>query len=151
MVTNICAWEWGGGTIFLTVTGAAEPIVYDWEGIGVQGPMLGGVGPGVFSVLVTDANGCTGQMSIEVIEYTPIIAVQDSLKHIYGGSHGYIYITPGGGVPPYTFVWTDPVGTKFYSEDLQDVSVPGIYSLYVTDAVGCYGYDSYNIALYTNT
>ncbi|GAP45248.1 protein containing HYR domain [Lentimicrobium saccharophilum] len=57
---------------------------------------------------------------------------------------GEIDITVTGGTPPYTYVWTGPVGFTSTDEDLTGL-VSGTYTVVVTDANGCEATDSWTV------
>lgn len=61
------------GSIDLTVTGGTAPITYSWTGPGTftsTNQNITGLVTGTYDVLVTDANGCTVNLSV-FVNYTP--------------------------------------------------------------------------------
>lgn len=89
---------------------------------------------GVYSVTITDFNGCTATQSFTVYQPLPILPALDSLVNVScnGGSNGAVYITVAGGTTPYSFSWSN--GST--NEDLTGVAA-GIYTGTITDANGC--------------
>ncbi len=122
------------GTIDLTVTGGTPPYTYEWSNNDTnQDPQ--NLGPGTYSVVITDANGCTFTTSVQVS--TPsgleaLVSVTDA--NCNGESNGQVDITVNGGVTPYDYQWSDP--TYNGQQDLVDV-LAGNYMLTLTDADGC--------------
>jgi gliding motility-associated-like protein len=138
--TNISCNGDQNGSIDLTVSGGTYPYSFVW----VQGGKiianhedLVDMGPGTYTITVTDVNGCTATASIGITQpaaLTTTYTYQDNPCH--GNSLGSIDATPGGGTTPYTYAWT---GTGFYSASTQDISgLPtGGYLLTLTDNNGC--------------
>lgn len=90
---------------------------------------------------VLDSNGCliTGDEIIFNINQPNEIIIE--LNETGGVScnnseDGFIDITVSGGNPNYSYVWVNPMGDSFNTEDLQNVS-GGNYSLTLTDQNGC--------------
>ncbi|MFT7114286.1 MAG: hypothetical protein ACI8P7_001071, partial [Candidatus Azotimanducaceae bacterium] len=87
-----------------------------------------------YTITVTDANGCTLDSTIEVVE-PPLLTVTVDSTHMVsckGGSDGAIFITAAGGNAGYTYSWSD-LST---AEDRTGLS-EGSYIIIVTDAKGC--------------
>jgi len=126
-----CAGEMNG-TLDLQVSGGTQPYTFAWA----DGPTTedrSGLGVGSYSVVVTDANGCTITVQETIIAPPPIDAafvVTDVLCD--GDSNGAVNITVSGGTPQYTFEWSNGATT----EDISGVPA-GNYSVLVRDANGC--------------
>ena len=96
---------------------------------------------GVYTVIVTDINGCQDIDTTLVIVNENPTSNATSNSPICDGDHLFLKSNPAGGTPPYTFEWTPLTG--FLSE-LQDPKVfnatyddAGLYQVLVTDANGC--------------
>lgn len=91
----------------------------------------------VYTVTVTDTNGCMGQDSILLI-YNPLATNTISSTSVFcvgvGTDDGTATVTPGCGNPAnYTYLWNDPSSqTTQTATGLE----PGIYNVLVTDANG---------------
>ena len=118
----------GNGALATTWTGGATNITQ------------GGQAPDTYTVVITDANGCT-----DTCTYT-IINAGGSLTTTANGvdgsncilSDGFINISTTGGTGPYTVQWTDGNGTALPGTGLNlNPAPPGNYSYTVTDANGC--------------
>jgi gliding motility-associated-like protein len=99
---------------------------YNWStGSGQQ--MLNTNMPGIYSVTVTDGNGCTGETQIEVFQNpSPDAQISGVLEFCAGES---VILTGTGGV---SYSWTGGVNAPTLN-----VSNPGTIDLIVTDINGC--------------
>ncbi len=124
------------GSISLTVTGATNPVTYSWSN-GETTSSINNLPAGIYSVTVADAVGCVVNGSFEISEPLPLVITIDSIAPVSDQGGGLIDITVTGGTSPYTYLWTDPVGATFITEDLEDIGLEGNYKVVVTDAAGC--------------
>lgn len=124
-------------------SGGAPPYSYLWDanaGNQTQATATG-LSAGSYSVTVTDANGCSVVNNVTLTEPDPVTALAVATSDYngynvscHGGSDGVAEVTPGGGVPPYTFLWDDPgAQTTAVASGL----MAGSYTVVVTDANGC--------------
>ena len=122
------------GSIQLETTGGTAPLTFSISGRAPQSDsVIVDLPAGDYSVLVTDANGCTKTASATVAEPTPLTAShQTSVITCAGETDGGIDLRVGGGRAPYTYQWVD--GST--SEDRTGLSA-GVYRVTVTDAGGC--------------
>jgi len=120
------------GNIKLNVTGGTKPYTYTWSN-GSASEDLNGLFAGMYKVKVTDAIGCSDTLAIFVKEASPIVLSETHWNTgCNGGSNGSINLTVTGGVPDYTYSWSN--GSKV--EDISDL-LPGTYTVTVTDKLGC--------------
>lgn len=112
--------------------GGTEPYTYEWSN-GATGPSLPNVGAGTYTVVVTDATGCSRTLTIVVNEPQPLAATA-TISNSSCNAEGFfsIDLTVSGGTAPYTFSWSD--GTT--GEDVDSLQ-SGTYSVVITDANGC--------------
>lgn len=90
---------------------------------------------GLYSVSVTDENGCVGTGQTEVLVSTPITLEFEPSGNCEN-SAGNILMTVAGGVGPYAYNWVGPGGITYFTEDLINVA-PGTYTVSVADSYGC--------------
>ena len=117
--------------------------------------------PGFYEVTLTDANNCSDQFTFIINEPTQLTATSSTTNVSCNGlSDGSIALTVNGGIPPYSYLWSDGntnatnsgIATGTYSVDITDlngcsislnniiVSEPAALSLVATpDSVLCYG------------
>tara|TARA_R110002020_G_scaffold132907_3_gene296705 strand:+ start:34104 stop:36095 length:1992 start_codon:yes stop_codon:yes gene_type:complete len=112
------------GAIKLAVEGGQVPYTYMWSN-GSTSKDLSNLSAGTYSLIIKDQSGCSYQTSYTVKE----TVVPESCA---GSGNGEIQIAVEGGAAPYTYKWSN--GQT--SSKLSNIS-SGVYSLTVTDALGC--------------
>ena len=132
----------GQGSVNITITGAANPISYQWSN-GASTEDLSNLSEGTYSVTVTDGNGCTTTGSYIVTNNGTSLAISGaSITDEYCGSgSGSITVTVSGGASPYNYSWNNGATTA-----LNDNLSSGTYNITVTDASGCQAINSYFVA-----
>lgn len=132
----------GDGKVKITnILNGTPPYTYQWNTPGTTDSICN-LQPGSYSVLITDANGCTATSSIVKVEEPALLTL--TLKPIdptgFERGDGSITAEVGGGNGYYAYVWTgtDFTETKFTSTE---TSVSGLkagnYSVEVKDSLGC--------------
>ena len=127
------------GSVSVTVTGGAPNYTYLWSNTAVTEDITG-LNGGSYTLTVTDANGCTISSGPHVVDEDPLIVITlDSVNSVTcnGANDGNIGISVTGGVPAYTYLWSNAAVT-------QDISAlaGGSYTITVTDASGCTATDT---------
>jgi hypothetical protein len=122
------------GSIDITVSGGTAPFSFSWSN-GATTEDLANLPAGNYTGTITDANGCVlTSPTLTIAQPTELMIGVDGVRDedCAGDNSGFIFITPSGGTPPYTYLWsngsTDP--------DLNAIGA-GDYSGTVTDANGC--------------
>lgn len=123
------------GTAHVSVMSGTPPYFYDWSNDGPGNPIEGleditGLSAGTYQVTVTDANGCSNQISTTVAEPDPLECFVDSSPG-YCGLPGNATIEAAGGTAPYSYLWDG--GQTWPTITIMG----GTYSVTVTDANGC--------------
>jgi len=123
------------GNVYLTPLGGTPPYTYLWSN-GATSQNLTSIPAGLYQVEITDANGCTGTNQIQVSEPTEIInnGISTTDNICWGGNTGSISIDITGGLPPYTYQWSNGENTTINNIDSL---YAGIYIVTVTDTAGC--------------
>ncbi|MCX7955287.1 MAG: hypothetical protein N3A01_08910 [Bacteroidales bacterium] len=146
--TNVTCYNGSNGSITLSVSGGTPGYSYTWTGPSCPcaGPNLTNIKAGTYNVTVTDANGCTKTLSINITQ-PPAIIVNATKQDAtcYNTCNGWINLTITGGTPGYTFNWTGPFGYTSTNEDIYNLCA-GWYYVTITDAAGCTAQRSFNIA-----
>lgn len=130
------------GVIDLTVSGGVAPYLYSWS-TGARTEDIFNLKVGSYSVTVTDANGCIVSATW-VLTQPPSPIIVNGVVTNSNGSGGNIDVTVTGGVPPYTFLWTNGKTT----EDLSNLAA-GTYVVTVTDANRCEASNSFTVGTTT--
>ncbi|RYZ24619.1 MAG: T9SS type A sorting domain-containing protein [Chitinophagaceae bacterium] len=136
VVTNVACFGGTNGAINLTASGGTGPYTFNWNN-GATTEDRTGLAAGTYSVIITDANGCTGTVSnIQVTQPANPVSGTTVVTNIacFGGNTGSINLTPTGGTGPYTFNW----GSSITTEDRTGL-VAGTYTVIITDNIGCTG------------
>ena len=132
----------------IQTTGGTAPYTYNLNGISSnQTGLFNNLEPGIYNVLVTDANGCTYYLSFDIDEPTPLVAgfiCPACVTNVscYGGSNGSATVQVTGGVTPYSYSWSHS-GT-LHSPTANGL-IAGTYYVTVTDANGCTSVANINI------
>ncbi len=144
------------GIIRVRVSNADSPILYRWNN-GDTLSNLRNVGPGIYTVTIQDAAGCSNETSFELTAPPPINLKIIALDPVTcpGGRNGSIYLRSEGGTPPLYYNWNNGL-----SLEKNLINVPsGAYNVTATDSRNCkaiidstiiseppkYGIDSINI------
>jgi gliding motility-associated-like protein len=94
---------------------------------------------GVYDVTVTDDNGCTAGIPVNVFQVPfPFQIIVDTVKQIrcFGDNDGEIIIIPTGGLPPYTFTCAENPALNNSTGQFVNLP-PGQYTITCTDSYGC--------------
>jgi hypothetical protein len=125
----------GGGSIDLTVTGGTPPYRYTWNHFPNSREDNVNLDPGLYTVLVTDAKGCTARGTVEIGKKNDPMRLHTSSLNMNvtntGETVSSIDLSVVGGTGPYKYQWSNGATT----EDLLFLAV-GTYSVTVTDAFG---------------
>jgi gliding motility-associated-like protein len=120
------------GSITTIISGGTAPYSFNWDPMG-SGQDPTGLESGVYTVTVTDDNGCTGEANVELVDPPLLDASGSSSQDVdCNNPTGSISTTVSGGTPGYTYNWS-PSGSGANPTGLPD----GTYFATVTDANGC--------------
>lgn len=127
-VNSSCGSANGTGTA--TPAGGTLPYTYSWSN-GHTNAIATGLGAGIYTVTVSDANGCMGQKTITINASGTLLA---AITPVNGTCtvQGSATSTPSGGTPGYTFSWSNGQTTQTAIN-----LIAGTYTVKVTDAAGC--------------
>lgn len=130
------------GSINISVSGGTPGYTYLWTPGGSASQDTSNLGPGTYEVVVTDANGCTNSLQIDILEPDVLVLNPSSTDATCSGlCDGTIGVAPTGGTLPYSFDWSPASFTGPSS-----VSVcAGSYQVVVSDANGCQDTASFTI------
>ncbi|MBI3136713.1 MAG: gliding motility-associated C-terminal domain-containing protein [Bacteroidetes bacterium] len=145
--TDISCFGANDGTANVAASGGIPPLSYEWfdcnTGLttGITTPLASNLGPGVYQVVVSDANGCSATgPCLPVIEPPALTAtINTSNVNCYGTCDGLIDAAGAGGTAPYFYQWQDEFGVALpgQTNDTMNNVCQGIYNVVVTDFEGC--------------
>lgn len=126
------------GSIDLTVTGGTAPYTYQWSN-GEKTEDISNLSAQYYRVHVTDANGIDADGEITLTEPEPLkmeISIYEYPNHfnisLFGACNGIATLTLNGGVPPFTYLWSD--GS---TNQNRTTLCSRNYGVIATDANGC--------------
>lgn len=123
------------------VTGGTGPYSYSWSPGAQTSSTAVGLCSGNYTVTVTDANGCTQNANVAIVNPTVLSTTSTPTNATCNGlCDGQIVTNPAGGVAPYKYMWSNGDTTQTTTQ-----LCAGIYSVIVVDANGCTAYDTINI------
>ena len=131
------------GTAQSTTVGGTGPYSYSWN-TGNPGDTLAnvtGLAGQIYSVTVTDDNGCTASASVTIVENSGLSAVINASTNVscFSLNDGDAAVIGGGGGAPYTYSWnTAPAQTTANATGL----IAGSYIATITDTNGCTASDT---------
>ena len=129
---NVGCYGQSTGSATVTVTGGNGPYTYNWSN-GGNTATINNVPAGIYTVTVTDQNGCAGIGSINITQPPQLVATASGNNiNCAGQSTGSAIAAVSGGTPGYSYLWSNG-GTTASVNGL----VAGTYSVTVTDSKGC--------------
>lgn len=135
MATSPSTCGSANGSATVGVSGGASPYLFSWSPGGKDSMTISNVPAGAYTVVVTDALGCTASNVAGVSNLgAPAVALA-SLNNIscYGQANGTAAINVSGGQPPFNYQWSPSGGTSTFATGLQ----AGNYTFTVTDSNNC--------------
>ncbi len=133
IVTPISCYGASDGALALSVQNGQGMVQYNWSN-GQTTAGIVGLGPGTYSVQVTDSLGCMGHDTLVLVE-PPLLQgiTQATPEQIAcdGTAEALVF----GGTPPFTYQWDAGAGNQ--TTALAVNLCPGTYCVTVTDANGC--------------
>lgn len=123
------------GSIVSQISGGTSPYSYTWTPGSATTPNISGVGPGNYSVLITDALNCTQSFSTTLtnIPGPNLTVVSTTSVSCFGGNNGAATISVSQGTTPYTISWSPFGGSAATAGGL----TAGTYTATVVDGLGC--------------
>ncbi len=125
------------GSATVTAGGGVGPYTYFWNDMNTQtSPTATGLIPGVYVVLITDANACSATASVTIDQ--PGALVIDAQNKVdvgcNGENTGSAEVVISGGNPPYLYLWND--ANSQTNASAINLSA-GNYTVTITDQSGC--------------
>ncbi len=118
------------GSATVNVSGGVNPYFYLWSS-GETTTSITGISAGTYSVVVTDANGCSDSQSFTIAQEGSPLASSSGTNPTCVAP-GSVSISVTGGTAPYSYLWTNGITTS----TVTGLS-SGTYIATITDANGC--------------
>lgn len=114
-------------------TGGSGQYTYEWNN-GETTASIQNLMPGLYTVVVTDAGGCTAEQTVEVQSFLCAISSSNTITNVScsGAANGAVAVTLTGGEAPFTYVWN----TGETTATISNLS-GGTYTVSISDANGC--------------
>jgi len=130
-----------GGTLTTSVSGGTAPLGYGWLPELPDQPQHTGLGPGLYALTVTDANGCQDSASASLaLLGNLVLSVGGTPISCHGETDAALTAQPANGAAPFNWNWQGWPGNAPTASPLG----PGLYAVTVTDAFGCTSAFMYN-------
>ncbi len=132
----ICADD-NTASLFIDIEGGTQPFQIMWTN-GEMTDSIYNLSANIYTVNITDVNGCTASESFEVISPPDIMVDIDTSDYngfnisCLGGNDGWINLNVSGGEAPYTYMWSNGP-----SSALNDNLTEGTYTVTITDNLTC--------------
>lgn len=130
-------------------TGGTPGYTFMWSN-GSTGSSANGLCAGTYTVMITDANGCTASTIFSITQgggQTPVATLTPTLPSSCAVCDGSLSASASGGTPPYTYVWSPGGQTTSSISGL----CSGFYTLSVTDVNGCWSATTHTLTAVNNT
>ncbi|WP_445905228.1 PKD-like domain-containing protein [Flavobacterium sp.] len=131
--TPITCYGANNASITLTVAGGTGPYQAQWDNL-ATGFYQNNLAAGNYSILVTDNNGCTKTIVVNIPE-APIFTINPVVVNIscFGANDGSINLNLIGGISPINLTWSDGSTAGLVRNNLP----PGVYTVTIVDSKPC--------------
>jgi gliding motility-associated-like protein len=134
-ITNVLCNAGNNGSVTAGVSGGSPSYTYSWLPSGGNGVTASNLTAGIYTVSVTDLNGCIITSTATVTQPTALVANSSTITNVLcnGGNNGSVTVSIVGGSPGYTYSWLPAGGNGATASNL----TAGVYTVSVTDLNGC--------------
>lgn len=131
---NISCRFGSDGFIDLSTFGGTAPYTFNWSN-GSLTEDLNNLTAGIYSVIITDANGCALSKTYTITQPESalrIIGFEQLNVKCKNGTDGFAKVTVYGGTPEYNYSWSNGANT-----DTNRHLIAGTYQVFITDSNQC--------------
>jgi len=129
---NVTCSGYNNGQVSVNASGGSGSYTYSWGPGAVLNDTIYNVGPGTYTVYVTDVNGCNATATASVTEPAGVTLTMNNTGSNCGGTTGTADVIVSGGNIPYTYLWSN----SNTGSSINNLS-KGTYTVTVTDNLGC--------------
>ncbi|MEI6852431.1 MAG: gliding motility-associated C-terminal domain-containing protein, partial [Bacteroidota bacterium] len=131
--SNVSCFGGNDGTASVAAVGGTTPYFYNWSN-GSNSSSATGLSIGMYTVTVTDNNGCSATTVTVITQPTLLTSATSAASSVscFGGNNGMALVTANGGSAPYTYNWSNSANTVINSG-----LTAGTYTVTTTDYNGC--------------
>jgi len=130
-VDHVNCFNGTNGSVDLTVSGGLLPYTFNWTN-GATTEDLSNLSIGDYDVTVSDLNGCSVFIDTAIVQPDSLMLQSSSEIATCEAANGSIQVLVTGGTTPYSYSWSHGATSLNLNN-----TVAGIYTLTVTDALGC--------------
>ncbi len=132
---NVLCYLGNSGSITVGIRGGTAPFTYSWAPSGGSSATASGLTAGSYTVLVTDANGCTSSLTASIAQ--PLKTLYDSVSF----ANLWCCNVPGGTATAYPYGVTGNFSYNWNPGGQTTATISGLsagsYTVIVTDSSGC--------------
>lgn len=134
-ISNEACFNGLNGSATVAVNGGTGPYVYSWSPSGGNAVTANTLGAGMYTITVTDADGCSQTAMVTITAPPLLIANAVTLTNIScsNSSNGMASVNAVGGTGSYSYLWSPSGGTGTTASNLNG----NTYTVTVTDGNGC--------------
>ena len=137
--TDLLCFGVASGVIDATVSNGLAPFAFELTGAASASNANGlfdGLTGGAYVLEVTDSNGCTGIVDLE-LEEPAALFLEATITDASAPGTGAIDLTIAGGTAPYNVTWTQDGAFVMNTEDLDGLDGPSSFEVVVVDDNSC--------------
>jgi hypothetical protein len=103
--TDVKCFGTATGSAIAHATGGSGTFNYYWQPVGINSPCYRGLNAGVYSVVVTDAKGCTATIQTQFMNHNRILIHVTTTPAGCLQHNGSAIANVAGGIQPYSYLW----------------------------------------------
>lgn len=133
--TNVSCFNGCNGSANASGNQGTPPYTYNWAPSGGNTANATGLCAGIYTVTVTDANGCTATSTVTITQPPQLTITAAVNGAICIGANANLGSLTNGGTPGYSYAWAPAGGNS--QNPIVTPSATTTYTVTVTDANGC--------------